>query len=376
MKYLFLAATAAVPGIARTQSTRPLAAPDVEFREVFSSVTGVRELSDRRLIVVDRRERAVLLVDLQRGTSERIGREGAGPQEIAQPATILVLPGDTTAIWDGRNARLFFVDGARATGRAAPLAPDGGRAMTSNLQAPRYADAQGRLYFVGVPGEDEQPDSLPIVRFDRRSARLDTVGMVRRPKGGDMALVGPPGRQMTVNFANPFTAAEAWVVTRDGRVGVVRSPEYRLDWTFPKAVRGTDMPYTKLDVSEAEKDHWRKTQQRTPAVVVADAGSRAAGSAPAISSIPEPTSWPSLMPPFLASASVLVDERGLVWVPRARSLSDTIQVHDVIDGASNIVMRVTTPVARRLVGFGKGVVYTVRADDDDLLHLARHPLPR
>ena len=74
-------------------------------------------------------------------------------------------------------------------------------------------------------------------------------------------------------------------------------------------------------------------------------------------------------------ATVLADDLGRVWVPRARAHTDTIVVHDVFDASSRVVMRVPLPVARRIVGFGKGVVYTVRADEDDLLHLGRHKLP-
>jgi hypothetical protein len=376
MRHFLAVAAAAWPSLALGQPTRPLGAPDVEFDGVFSSVTGVRELSDRRVVVVDRRERAVMLVDFARGTTLRIGREGAGPQEIAQPASLLALPGDTTAVWDGRHARLFVLDPHATVGRATPLVADGGRAISTNLQAPRFADARGRLYFVGVPGEEERPDSLPIVRFDRRSATLDTVGMLGAPKGGDMALIGPPERRMSVNFANPFSPAQAWIVTRDGRVGVVRSPAYRLDWTHPTPVRGTDVPYDKHPVTEADKAQWRATQQRSSVALVADAGSRSTGSGtPAISSVPEPTTWPRVMPPFLSGSLVLADDEGRVWVPRTRALGDSLQRYDVFDAASHVAMRVTMAATRRIVGFGRGVVYTVRADDDDLLHLARHPQP-
>ncbi|MBC7894160.1 MAG: hypothetical protein H7066_02045, partial [Cytophagaceae bacterium] len=242
MKRILLLTGALLARPCIAQATRAIAAPDAEHPTVFSSVSGVRELSDGRLVVVDRRERAVLLVDFARRTSERIGREGAGPGEIAQPASLLGLPGDTTAVWDGRNARLFFVDAPGAKGRAAPLTADDGRPMPTNLQAPRFADAMGRLYFIGVPTDDENlPDSIPILRFARRTSRFDTVGLLKRPQGGDRATLGPPGKQVTMNFANPFSPAEAWVVTPDGRVGVVRSPEYRLDWTYPTKVRGHEV---------------------------------------------------------------------------------------------------------------------------------------
>jgi hypothetical protein len=367
---------AVLPCTSAAQPTRDLGQPMAELATpTFSSVTGIRELSDGRLLVVDRREGAVLLLDFTSGTSQRIGQAGSGPGEVAVPTNLLGLTGDTSAVWDSRNNRLFFVDPPGTAGRSVRLTADNGSAPTIPLQAPRYADASGRLYFAGVPsGDGAPPDSLPILRFERRTARFDTVGMLARPKGGDQAVMGPPGARMTVNLANPFSPREDWVVTADGRVGVVRSPEYRLDWTHPSRVRGREIPFARLAVTEADKEHWRR-RQRGPQVVVADVGAR--GTLPSISSVPEPTSWPKYMPPFLAAdRPVLADGLGRVWVARARSFNDSTPLYDVFDAESRVVMQVRLPQRRRVVGFGRDVVYTVRADDDDLLRVARHALPR
>jgi hypothetical protein len=372
MRRLFVLAFLPLTGAA--QQTRALGAPQAEHPANFSSLTGLRELSDGRLVVVDGRERAVLLVDFRRGTSERIGRDGSGPGEVAAPTNLLRLPADTSAVWDSRNRRLFVILPSGTPGATQLITGADGSAPAIPLQAPRFSDASGRLYFSGIPAEGTTPDSLPILRMDRRTARIDTVGMLKRPKGGDQAVMGPPGRQMTISIANPFSPQEAWVVTQDGRVAVARSPEYRLDWAFPTGVRGRETAYSRKEVTEADKENWRRSQGG-PVVLVADVGAR--GTAPPISSVPEPTTWPKVMPPFLAANNpVLADETGRVWIAQTRSATDRDQVYDVFGATGEIVLRVSLPSERRVAGFGNGVVYTIRTDDDGFLHLGRHALPR
>ena len=80
--------------------------------------------------------------------------------------------------------------------------------------------------------------------------------------------------------------------------------------------------------------------------------------------------WPAVKPPFLAGA-VQVDRTGRVWVLRTRAWNDSIPTFDVFDTSGRVVERVTLPRLTRLVGFGNGVVYLARTDDDDLIWLQR-----
>ena len=372
MNRLSFAFVALLPQVVFAQTARPLGASQREHQFEFSSVSDVRELSDGRLIVVDRRERAIQLVDFARGTATRIGREGAGPKEIQQPTTLLALPSDTTAVWDGRNARLLYIGPDGTALRTDRIVADDGTEMTIDVRAPRYADAQGRLYFAGIPAGRTDRDSIPLIRYDRRTARIDTVGTMLAPKA-ERATIGPPEQQMTMAITNPFGPQQEWFVTADGRVGVVRSPELRVDWTHPVKRTGAAIPFSAARVTETDKERWRNGQRTT--AFVRDANSR--GSEPAIQNIPEPSSWPTHKPPFLgATGSVLVDQLGRVWVLRATAVTDSIPVYDVFEAESRVAMRVSLPKKHRVAGFGRNVVYTVRADDDDLLRINRHALPR
>jgi len=58
-----------------------LAPANAQLRQQFSMITSVRELQDGRLILVDRLERRLAVVDWRAGTVASIGREGRGPGE-------------------------------------------------------------------------------------------------------------------------------------------------------------------------------------------------------------------------------------------------------------------------------------------------------
>lgn len=73
-----LGATANMFAQAATDSVRTLATPEAELPHQFTGISGLHELSDGRVIVVDAGEKLVALVNLTRRTVTRIGREGAG----------------------------------------------------------------------------------------------------------------------------------------------------------------------------------------------------------------------------------------------------------------------------------------------------------
>jgi hypothetical protein len=58
-------------------------------------------------------------------------------------------------------------------------------------------------------------------------------------------------------------------------------------------------------------------------------------------------------------------------VGRYRAASDRNPRYDVFDATGKLTGQVVFPPRTRIVGFGKGVVYTVRADEDDLQYLQK-----
>ena len=80
---LVLALATATASMLTGQSfhTEALSDADASFPEPFSSITGLRELSDGRVVIADRLEVAVAIIDFDSGDLISVGRQGQGPGE-------------------------------------------------------------------------------------------------------------------------------------------------------------------------------------------------------------------------------------------------------------------------------------------------------
>ena len=105
----------------------------------FTLIRGVHELPDGRVLIADQRENALWVVDLARGTRERVGREGAGPDEYRNPVGIWPFRGDSVILEDLGNGRLSFWGPALRMGRTVPMFSIGGT-------LPGAADTLGSFY--------------------------------------------------------------------------------------------------------------------------------------------------------------------------------------------------------------------------------------
>jgi len=87
---------------------------------------------------------------------------------------------------------------------------------------------------------------------------------------------------------------------------------------------------------------------------------------------PDDMAWPDVKPPFpVNSARVTPD--GALWVQRHVAYGEP-QLFDVFDRAGVLVRQVELSPGRQIVGFGKGVVYVVNVDEDDLQWLEAYKL--
>ena len=177
---------------------------------------------------------------------------------------------------------------------------------------------------------------------------------------------------MTIGVANPFQPRDDWAVAPDGRVVVVRSPDYHVEWHGAGAPKvGPAIPYDRVKVSESHKAQWRDSRKSQVAVMMTVNNGQRSVATPPASSLPEPTDWPDYMPPFLGGATQVAPD-GTIWVLRTGPAGELAPQVDLIDGSGKVTGRVVLPKRTRIVGFGKGgVVYTVRLDDDDLQYLQR-----
>ena len=399
-----LALLAAIPAIATAQQApRALPAPDATFEEPFSQVTGLRELSNGRVLVADARDKTFQLLDLSAGSATAIGREGNGPGEYALPFRVLRARGDTTFLFDVGNTR-YLVIGAdgKPVGefrqeeevtprRDGPAGAAGGPVIRGGLVTPRTSDGMGRIYYEGqsfTPGPDGRPiqaDSVPLLRYDRTAKRSDTLAYIRVPKNNIQTSGSAGNVSMRVTGPNPLSPRDEWSVFPDGKVAIVRAPEYRVDWVMPDLSRviGKPIAFPALRMTGADRKEEEdlRNRNRSNALMMT---MRADGNGPPQRSVQmggganqpplEPlTDWPEVKPPFRAGpASVWARPNGELWVWRTEAAGAKGRLYDVINAQGVVTHQVRFPDRVVLVGFGNGTVYTTKADEDDLLYLQRH----
>ncbi len=365
------------------QAKVPLGKPDGESTEGFTNITSIRELPNGKVLVADINDKVVQLVDFSAGTVTRVGREGKGPGEYSMPSALLGLPDGTTLLNDLLNRRFLVIgqDGKPGDFTDLPPNPSNSPGAGITLGGTIRVDARGRLFLQGTPFSVQtggQLDSVPVLRWDRTSPKLDTVAYYKLPAGSaSLNRSGPSGGNVSVRFGagqKVFAPADAWAVTGDGQVARVMPAPYRVVW-YDGASRvspGPVQPYTPIKVGEAEKEQYREARKKAKPIVVTFGGG-GGGAPPPQVQFPEPE-FEETMPPF-NSAGVLGTPDGEVWVLRNRPASDKIPTYDVFDRTGALVKKVVLAPNSRVVGFGKGTVYVSRSDEDDLQYLLRYRKP-
>lgn len=359
---VFLSAASAT--FASAQTIRPITlGTPTELHEVeFARATGIRELSDGRLLVADALEKQLHLVDFARRAALGLGREGSGPGEYKGLGQLIALPGDTTLVIDTFSGRWLMMvrDSFVSVISGDHPAMAGGR-------NPLGADARGNLLgskakrnFQGVVGSiNTGNDSAIAVRVDRRTGRLDTL-VTYKTRPSRIVVRGTPERPTSVSITmNPVSAGEQLVMFADGAVAVARLNPYRVDWLIDgRRIRGSPLPTPTIPLSREEK---------------LAALARLPGADEDKPRQPEDvTDWPETMPPFLSGASLAAPD-GSVWIRRAPTLRDPGTEYDVVDRTGRLSGRVQLARNEVIAGFGKSSVYVLVTDDDGLQRLRKYP---
>lgn len=386
----------AAPVALAAQQPRALPAADKTLDEPFSQVGSLRELSNGRIYVADQRDKTVALVDLAAGSATKVGREGSGPAEYGMPMRLFSAPGDTTLLFDPLNQRYLVIapDGKPTSvfrmETVAPASRGEGPRVTMGLTMPRAADARGRLYFESpsfTPGPDGMPsaaDSAAITRYDRASKKTDTLTWVKLPKNNTQVSGGGGNVRLMVGGSNPLTARDEWAVFPDGRVAVVRTADYHVDWILPNGTRQSSpsIKFTPIRVTDADKreeEVLRNKNRQNMMMMTMTQGpgetqrNMQMGPGPNAPPLEPLTDWPAVKPPFRqGQASVWARPNGDLWVRRLEPAGAKGALYDVINAQGVVSFRVRFPEGITLVGFGNGTIYTTKADEDDLLYLQRH----
>jgi hypothetical protein len=357
-------------GETRGQSASPrtieVPAPNATLRAELTLARSVRELADGRLLIVDLPEKKVLVADWSTSDVKQVGRNGSGPGEYAQPSLLFALGGDSTLLPDALNGRWLLLHGAAIVATIGFDAP----VIVNGAQLPLGADDQGHVLVtkrraVGTRGftDIRQRDSVYLLRVVRVNGRIDTVAMLAaRP--ARITIRGPADKPTSVEVSsNPLAAGELAALYPDGSIAIARLEPYRVDWITPtgQRTRGSPLPFERVRLDEREQ---RAFVQREAA--------RTAGPPRDPASFPE---WPDIVPPFVGG-SLLPAPDGRLWIRRVPTAASPNASYDVVDRRGALVGRMNAGKDVEVIGFGRGVVFTVVTDDAGIQHLQRRPMPK
>lgn len=367
------------------QTVNRLTEPDAAFEESFGLVGGVRELPDRRVMVADPLGQALVVLDMERGVADTLGRIGQGPEEYRQPDAVFALPGDSTLLVDLGNGRLTVLGPDGSFGATEPIMA-GRPGPGMQIRIPRAVDGRGRLYFQSFGGAMRPgaplPTTAPIMRWDRASDAVDTVGQVLLPARSRSSSGGPDNQRQEIQPI-PLSPADGWSVAGDGLVAVARAEGgYRVDWIQPDGTmrEGSPVPFDPVRIGRAEKEEWAERSSQAGGglsigIRMENGQMSAAFSRGGTSERPDLDryEWPEVKPPFVPGA-VRTAPDGTVWVQREQPAGQP-PLFDVFGPDGGLRAQVEAPARRRLAGFGEGTVYLVRTDDFDLQYLERYRMP-
>lgn len=343
---------------------RLLASAAVRWTEPLSDIAGVRELADGRVIVLDTKEQRLALVDLVAGTSRPIGAKGKGPGEFSRALRLVALPGDSTIVVDPGAGRLLVLGPDGVPNGVITTFGEAAAAAGLGITAVRDVDLVGGIYFQGRVGKMtdtgfEQPDSARLLRFDRRSGRVDSLVNVAIPTT-KVTIAKSGGKITSVNIERPpFSVGDEWAVGDDGRVAVARRSPFRLDLISRdlRTMRGPEVPAAERKVDDADKTEYLANREGGASIDRAT------------------LDWPERMPIFLPGAVITVPN-GETWVRRTATVDAPSRRYDVFDATGKRVAQVVTAASQRIVLVTARGVYVARSDDDGLQYLERFALPR
>ena len=338
-----------------------------KYAEPFGYVGGMRVLSDGRLIVADPLGQVLVLVNRDTGVADTLGRLGGGPNEYRQPDAVFPLPGDSTLLTDLGNARLTVLspDGVFCETSSIPREVAGG---VQEIVLPRFVDSAGRIYYQPDNfSRSGPPDSAYIVRYDRNTNAVDTIGSVMLTPSEESRS----GSRVMMR-RGPLRPRDDWALSTDGSVAIVRGTDYSVEWIKPDGNRiiGPSNRYESIRISAAEKKEWitnAAIENINMRMMMSASGERTiqfsrGGSSRNVGV--DDYNWPRYLPPFRNRRS-LVGPDGILWVERYTKADDP-PIIDRFDELGNRIDSFELPHNRRVGAFSENVAFLVHTDEDGL----------
>jgi hypothetical protein len=340
----------------------------------LDQVRQVRELEDGTLLVLSSRSKVPLHADYATGLVNEVSREGAGPGEFRQPHALMALPGDSSLVCDAD--RCVILVGTRPVSTR--------RTWLVHAYGPRFegADRHGRILEVRPSKYGTQPgtrlypyhhiaESLAILIHHRAptgsadavTARVDTTAHVRGAFRGAKYHVRGSYRGVGVRYGliSLLTGEEQATLFLDGWIAVAYAEPYRVDWITPdgRRIPGAPLPFVEVPVDDV---------QRKAAVA------RDFPRSPTLFAPEDYPHWPKVLPPFSDKALLAMPD-GRVAIRRQVDARDPATVYDLVDRQGRLTAKLRLKPNENVAGFGRGAVYVIRKDREDLEWIERYSWP-
>jgi hypothetical protein len=438
---ILLAAPLLAPTAQAQQSRPPLRhlGAAVATSDALGAVAAIQALPGGKLLVNDPSRRQLLLLDSTMkvvavvadttpATKAAYGTRGGG---------LLPFRGDSALFVDPNSLSMLVVDPAGKIARimAAPRANDVIFLLGGPQGNPGF-DAKGRLVYRaqsfgpprgGMGGQPMQPpvipDSVPLVRYDLLTRRLDTAAFVHSPAPKFNVVQNERGMSMTSTI-NPLPEVDDWAILPDGTIAILRK-DYHVDYVDANGQK-TSAPKIPFDwqrltdsakaaIIDSAKARMARARAAGPGGgfvitregpggndVVAGGGGpgggpgggapvivfrteRAEGGPPPRGGAPtetrpvgpppisfvEPSELPDYQPAF-STGSVRADREGKLWVRIfSPQQSNAAPEYDVIDRTGKLVDRVALPAGTTIAGFGPGGTVYLGVRDASGVHITR-----
>ncbi|MBC8089211.1 MAG: hypothetical protein H7Z40_18250 [Phycisphaerae bacterium] len=335
--------------VSQTLPKISFARPEWTSEASFTQLSGMRELTDGRVIVADYQEAEVHLIGVNGKTIAPIGGKGSGPGEYQMPMRLIPLAGDTTLLVDSESRRYLLINKAGkvvATQRfPASLGDD--------LSQIKGTDAAGRLIFRVSPNPPKPGAraEAAIGRWQRGRQRFDTVTMISvdSPKPELFTAGADDEKQYVGRVRVRFAPVDDWVVAPSGRLAIIHAIPYRVDWLDANRtlVAGEAVTYAPVTVTEADR---KNAEPKGPPFVRSYARVKAAF-------VPE---------------CAIPDDMDNIWVPRYEMAGAATRRWDVFSRTGKHLGTVPLASDRMLLAITKRYAYAVRTDDDGLRWIERY----
>ena len=346
-----------------------LGPPESTSSQQFSGITSVREISDGRLLIADRVEQVLYVLDWQTGRANAIGRSGQGPGEYNGAGWLYPLRADSTLFIEWPFTRRHIMKADRIVTTRPPAEDFGG---LRSLQIEGSDTASRILGVVGVFGPGSRlttpssADSVMLLLIDRAAQNVDTVARMKGRGGVGRNIQRPSGgRPGRLILSNPLVSEEQAALFPDGWIAVAHLEPYRVDWRSPAGrwVRGSPLPFDAVQVDLKQKCTVIERVLGTP---VGDC---------------DPSfliDWPEIVPAFLPTLkmhTLLTASDGNLVITRTPVAAITGTMYDIVDRQGHLAGRMQLPSGETLVGFGPHSAYVSVTDELGLQTLRRHAWP-